>query len=106
MLRTSGGAVLLALVVGGLVGAVAALMVAPAPGPVTRRRLRLAGAKTARQARGAFNRARRAAADQAHRLADALEERRTGLPASAGSREPRWDEEARQGVVSGEPGAA
>jgi hypothetical protein len=85
---------------------VAALMLAPAPGPVTRRRLRLAGAKTARQARGAFERARQAAADQAHRLADALEERRAGYPASAGSHASRWDEEARQEVVSGEPGSA
>ena len=43
MSRTRSGDVLVAFAVGGLVGAVAALMLAPAAGPETRRRLREAG---------------------------------------------------------------
>jgi hypothetical protein len=103
MNTTNRGNMLMAFAVGGLMGAVAALLLAPGPGSETRHRLREAGNRTTDRTRGAWRRARRAAAEGAHRVGNALEED-PSIPAPQAGHRPPWVDEGE--VAADEPGAA
>lgn len=96
----------IAFAIGSVIGAVAALMLAPAPGSETRRRLREIGGRTADRARGAIEGARRVAGDQADRLGRAFEEGRAAHVRHAGNAESGWPTAGAAEVKPDEPGAA
>lgn len=104
MSNTRSSDMLIAFAVGGLVGAATALMLAPAAGSETRRRLREAGGQAAGRVRGAWDHAREAAAEHAHRIGQALEEGKSAYKRDAAER--RWIAQAQAGEVRpDEPGA-
>lgn len=106
MSKTRSSDVVMGFAIGSVIGAVAALMLAPAPGSETRRRLREIGVRTADRARGAIEGARRVAGDRAHRLGLAFEEGRAAYVRHAGNAESGWSAAGATEVKPDEPGAA
>jgi gas vesicle protein len=90
---------MLAFAVGSAIGVVTGLVLAPAPGAETRRRLRELGAKSRAQSLKVMEAGSRMAADQAHRLGRALEEGRDAYARESES--SRIKTTLREGIESG-----
>ena len=85
MSHRPGADVVLAFTIGGAIGVAAGLLLAPAPGAETRRRLSELGARTGARSRKAVEAGCRVAADQARRLGRAFEEGRDTFAREAAS---------------------